>query len=303
MQYSALCLLFAHHQVHLVHRRRKRKLLEWFVFWFFIFFVFCETKTELSVRSICLWILTRLHGLCSTTDDATAVGPLLIIACESCIGFIGGGSTTSSSFSASAEWACCCWSCSDFAWWSTVTFSRKRLMFVFCSGCSSSAVIVAANLKAFSEPFLRNGRSFGVADDDDGAAAVVLSTLPWDNFRSGGGNHFRLQLKLEKKKQKIDYHSKKRTKTILPWCNFFSRCNPLPMGIILNYLRHWRHWKQQTQHKHRHCSLHMIECAPATKLPDSINLITIKQMEAIELCTQICMKCKKSELKKHYCAP
>lgn len=73
------------------------------------------------------------------------------------------------------------------------------MLVIFCvCDWSSSAVTVVANLNAFSEPFFKNGRSLGVAVDDDDdatddAGAVVLSTFPWDSFRSGGGNHLRLQ--------------------------------------------------------------------------------------------------------------
>lgn len=139
-----------------------------------------------------------MHKLSSSTDEVTTVGPLLMIACESCIGFIGGGNITSSSFSTSVGCPCCCWSCSNLLCWSVFDLSRSRFIFVLCdNGCSSSAVIIVANLKFFSEPFFRKGRSFGTTDDDDATAVdvIVLSTFPWDSFRSGGGNHFRLYLK------------------------------------------------------------------------------------------------------------
>lgn len=138
--------------------------------------------------------LTRLHGLCSATVADETFGPLLWIDCESCIGFIGGGSSnvTSSSASSSPVWWLLLLPLA-FAWTADVV-GIANLLFTDAATDpaalgSSSVVIDAANLSAvanlnvFSEPFFTSGRS---------AALVVLSTFPWDSFRSGGGSHFRL---------------------------------------------------------------------------------------------------------------
>lgn len=50
---------------------------------------------------------------------------------------------------------------------------------------SSSVCFSVGNLNVLSDPFLTSGRS------DD----ALLSTLPCDSLRSGGGNHLRLKTK------------------------------------------------------------------------------------------------------------
>lgn len=50
---------------------------------------------------------------------------------------------------------------------------------------SSSVCFSVGNLNVLSDPFLTSGRS----------EAALLSTLPCDSLRSGGGNHLRLKLK------------------------------------------------------------------------------------------------------------
>lgn len=143
--------------------------------------------------------LTRLHGLCSATVADDAFGPLLWIDCESCIGFIGGGNSNVTSSSASNS-PVVCWLLlvlllPPLAFdWAADVVGIANLLFTDAATdpaplASSSVVIDEANLSAvanlnvFSEPFFTSGRS---------AALVVLSTFPWDSFRSGGGNHFRL---------------------------------------------------------------------------------------------------------------
>lgn len=127
--------------------------------------------------------LTRLQGLCSTVEDDETVGPLFIIDCESCMGFIGGGSSkaTSSSASRSACVTVSLWPLCD------VTLADVVGIDLYVANGSSSAVVdvdnLSANLNVFSEPFFTSGRS----------ATVVLSTFPWDSFRSGVGSHLRLE--------------------------------------------------------------------------------------------------------------
>lgn len=142
--------------------------------------------------------LTRLHGLCSATVADETLGPLLMIACESCMGFIGGGNSNvaSSSASSSPVW----WPLPLLLVWAVDVDGIADLLLIDATPValtSSSAVIdvanlsTDANLNVFSEPFFINGRS---------AALVCLSTFPWDSFRSGGGNHFRLKKKTFRKR-------------------------------------------------------------------------------------------------------
>lgn len=148
--------------------------------------------------------LTRLHGLCSAMVADETLGPLLMIACESCIGFIGGGNSNVASSSASnspAWWPLLLLAPLVFGWTVADVVGNADLLLTDGADAfdSSSAVIDAANLSAdaslnvFSEPFFTSGRS---------AALVFLSTFPWDNFRSGGGNHFRLKSENWKKEKK-----------------------------------------------------------------------------------------------------
>lgn len=135
-------------------------------------------------------IVTRLQGLCSTTADT--VGPLPIIDCESCIGFIGGGKSHVTSSSCSISWFVAAdWelvkASDDLALLDDPLFEPPAPLLLLLLYSSSVVVLSDGNLNILSEPFLTNGRS-----------AAVLSTFPWDSFLSGGGSHFRLK-KIKKK--------------------------------------------------------------------------------------------------------
>lgn len=97
------------------------------------------------------------------------MGPFATIVCESCIGFIGGGKSHVPSSSASTSW---------WADWELINDFDWLLLLYSSSDCFS-----VGNLNVLSDPFLTSGRS------DD----VLLSTLPCDSLRSGGGSHLRLK--------------------------------------------------------------------------------------------------------------
>lgn len=144
------------------HRPRINIWLQWN--WQYVCFDL-SWRRDSSINILGGWwmvILTRLHGLWSTVVDEDTADPLLKLFCGSWIGFIGGGNSNVVSSSAS---------------WSLPLAADADAV-----GCADTVGSVFAVI--VSLPFLMSA---------DEAAAFVLSTFPWDNFRSGGGNHFRLQ--------------------------------------------------------------------------------------------------------------